>query len=330
MPFSDILKIIPKLDNKDLQAMERSLQSRFTKVAKNFGKGIMAALKGGGLIGLITGFIDKVLNPLKEVQEAIDRTLKSSDDIATNAQQFNTTSGKLLKAVTLAKASGLDQDGLFMLMSKFQTAVAQAKVNPNDPSVSSVKNYVGQKDMIDAFFGFMGELKKLETDQQVLVQQQIFGEKQILKMSEFLNADFAKLGKATGIDKVTSAVATRAVDKNAGLSDLNDALGAGREFQDLITKSKVINEGMIRARDAQEKQALQKENQRIQSYQDLAAISMTAEKIFGLVDKGIQMLGSLITTITPTLNKLANAADKLMGSSVIKWGKSLFGGKDGD
>jgi len=330
MPFSDVLKIIPKLDNKDLAAMERSLSARFTKVAKKFGSGIMSALKGGGLVGLITGFIDKVLNPLKEVQEAIDRTLKTADDVATNAQQFNTSSGKLLKAVTLAKATGLDQDGLFMLMSKFQTAVAQAKVNPNDPSVSSVKNYVNQKDMVEAFFGFMGELKQLSTDQQVLVQQQVFGEKQILKMSEFLNADFAKVGKATGIDKISSDRATRAVEKNAGLSDLNDSLTAGRDFRDLIKKSGVITESMIRQRDAQEKQLLDKENQRIASYESLAQISMTAEKIYGVIEKGIVMLGDLIKIVTPFVNKVTNAIDKMLSSPMVRGFKGWFGGKDGE
>lgn len=330
MPFSDILKIIPKLDNKDLAAMEKSLTSRFTKIAKGFGKGIMSALKGGGAIGLITGLIDKVLNPLKEVQEAIDRTLKTADDISTQANQFNTSAGKLLKAVTLAKATGLDQDSLFMLMQKFQTAVAQAKANPNDPTVNSVKNFVGQKDTLTAFFGFMEELKKLNTDQRILVQNQVFGEKQIGKMSEFLNADFAKVGKLTGIDKVSSDRAGKSVDKLANLSDLADAKAAGRDFTDMINKSKVITQGMIESRDAQERQALQKENQRIQSYQDLAAISMTAEKIYGLVDKGISLLGSLITTLTPAVTKMANAADKWLSSPMVRGIKSLFGGKDGE
>lgn len=330
MPFSDILKILPKLDNKDLANMEKSLQSRFTKIAKGFGKGIMTALKGGGWIALIGAAIDKILNPLKEVQEAIDRTLKTADDISTQANQFNTSSGKLLKAVTLAKASGLDQDSLFMLMQKFQTAVAQAKVNPNDQSVNSVKNFVGQKDTLEAFFGFMEELKKLNTDQQVLIQQQIFGDKQIGKMSEFLNADFNKLGKITGIDKISSESATKAVNHTAELSDLNDALGSGRDFSDILKKSGIINEAMIRSRDAQERQTLDKENSRIQSYEDLAAISMTAEKIFGLVDKGVSLLGSLISTLVPAVNKMADAASKFLGSPMIRGIKSIFGGKEGE
>jgi hypothetical protein len=46
--FSEILKIIPKLDSKDLANMERTLGIRFARVAKKFGGGIMSVLKGGG------------------------------------------------------------------------------------------------------------------------------------------------------------------------------------------------------------------------------------------------------------------------------------------
>lgn len=326
--FSEILKIIPKLDPKDLQAMQNALQSRFTKLTKSFGKGLVNVLKGGGIAGIALGLIDKLLNPLKEVQEAIDRTLKTSDDLATNATQFNTTAGKLQKLVTLAKATGLDEQNLYTLITKFQTAVAGAKVNPNDPANNSVRNFVGQDDTAEAFFGFIQQLQKMDRNQQVLVQQQVFGEKQILKMADFLQQDFAKLAQRTGIDKVTSETLSKSIDKLANLSDLADALTARRENQDLINKSGVINEGMIQARDRSERLALQRENQRIQSYNDLAAISQTAEKIFTLVDQGVALLGNLISKVLPFIDKVTMAVDRLMKSPMVRGVRGLFGGGD--
>lgn len=332
--FSEILKIIPKMEPKDLQAMQNALQSRFTKLTKSFGKGLVNVLKGGGIAGIALGLIDKLLNPIKEVQEAIDRSLKSSDDIATNAKQFNTETGKLAKLITLAKATGLDQDNLFMLITKFQTAVAEAKANPNNENVNSVRNFVGQTDTAEAFFGFIQELQKLNKDQQILVQQQVFGEKQILKMADFLQSvgdpkALAEIVKNTGLDKITAAKLTGSIDKLANLNDLQDALTAGREMRDNVAKSGSVTEGMIRARARSEQIALDRENQQIKSYQNLAAISDSVNKIMGLVDQGVALVGSLVTKVLPFIDKMSGAVDRFMKSPMVRGVKGLFGsGKD--
>jgi len=329
--FSEILKIIPKLEPKDLNAMQKALQSRFTSIAKGFVKGLLGAIKGGGIAGIALGLINKVLNPIKEVQEAIERTLKTSDDLATNAQQFNTTTGKLAKLVTLAKATGLDEQNLYTLINKFQGAVATAAADPNDPTASSVKNFVGQKDTADAFYAFIVELQKMDRNQQLLIQQQVFGEKQILKMADFLQqgaTGFEKLAKVTGIDKVTSEQAGSKIERNAQLADLADALKAGREFNDLQKKSGIITEGMIRNMSKSEQVALDRENQRIKSYNDLAALSQSTEKILTLVDSGIALLGNLISKLLPFIDKMTAAIDRFMKSPMIRGVRGLFGGKD--
>jgi hypothetical protein len=327
--FSEILKIIPKLDPKDLKAMQNALQSRFTKLTKSFGKGLVNVLKGGGIAGIALGLIDKLLNPLKEVQEAIDRTLKTSDDLATNANQFNTTTGKLTKLVTLAKATGLDESNLYTLINKFQGAVAAAQANPNDPANNSVKNFVGQKDTAEAFYGFITQLQKMDKNQQILIQEQVFGEKQILKMADFLqqgSEGFEKIAKITGIDRVTSDKVGSKIDKNAQLSDLADALKSGREFRDLQSKSSIINEGMIRSQDKTAQLELDRENQRIKSYNDLAAVSQTAEKIFTLVDQGVALIGSLTTKLLPFIDVMTQAVGKFMKSPMVRGIKGMFGG----
>lgn len=328
--FSEILKVIPKIDEKDLKKMVNTLQSRFTKIAKSFGKGIANVFKGAGIAGIGLALIDKVLNPLKEIQEAIDRTLKTSDDLATNANQFNTTTGKLAKLVTIAQATGLDQDSLFTLITKFQTAVAEARVNPNDPNASAVANFTGNADTVEAFFGFIQEMEKLSKDQQLLVQQQIFGEKQILKMADFIQSvgdpdKLATIVKNTGIDKVTSAQATAQINKTADLNDKAEELGAGRNFNDLLTKSNIINDNMIMSRHKSEQKALERENARIQSYTDIATVSQTVDNIMKLVEQGVGMLGKLITTLTPFVNNLTTKIDSLLKSPLVRGIGSIFG-----
>lgn len=321
--FTEILKIKPQLDNKDLREMERTLQGRFTKLAKGFGKGLLNAVKGAGVAGIVLGLIDKVLNPLQDVQEAIDRSLKSSDDISTNARQFETTTGKLFKMVQLAKATGLDQDNLFTLINKYQNAVAEAKADPN--ADSAVRNFTGEKDQVEGFFNFIQSLQKMEKSQQLLVQQQVFGEKQVLKMADFLQSDFPKLFKETGLDKTSSQKFGEAIDGMAGLNDLSDILSVRRGNTDVLDKGARINEGMIRERDKAEQLAQKQENQRISAYTNLSQISSSVTQIMTLIDKGVSAFGSFVPMITQAVDKITGYLDKFSKSSIFKgifkWGK---------
>ena len=316
--FSTILKVIPKLDTTALAAMERSLGQRFKNVAKKFGSGITAIFKGGGAVGAIAGLIDKLLNPLQEINESLQRTLNAGDDLATNAAQFNTSAGRLFKLQALAQSTGLDADALFMLISKFQNAVAEAQQDPSKPS--AVGNFVNEKDTVEAFYKFIQELQKLDKNQQILVQQQVFGEKQILKMSEFLNADFAKQEKLIGAGMGQNY--DQAINKIASLSDMNDALAAKRNLQDMLNKSQALNEGIIRSRDAAEKLNLQRENARFASYQNLQTISDTTTKIFTLVENMLGTLGKFISFITPAINTMVSALSKLADSKLFR---GIFG-----
>lgn len=322
--FSEVLKIKPQLDNSDLNKMETTLNARFKRVAKRFGGGIMNVIKGGGVVGGLMVLIDKILNPLKEVQEAMDRMLNTADDIATNAKQFDTSTGKLAKLVQLAKASGLDQDGLFTLLNKFQNAVAVAKADPASKDRQALGQFLDEKDIADSFFSFIQALKQMDKSQQLLVQQQIFGEKQVLKMSEFLNQDFAGLMKTTGLSKVSSKGLGGGIEKMASLNDLAAALKVRTETQDWMNKSKIINEGMVYARNESERIALERENQRIASYQNLAAISQTTDNIMKLVEQGVGYLGGLITFIKPKIDQLIGLIQKVTES---KFFRSLMGGK---
>lgn len=333
--LSEVLKIIPKMDEKDLRAMQQALQNRFTKLTKSFGKGLVNVLKGGGIAGIALGLIDKLLNPLKEVQDAIERTLKTSDDLATNARAFDTSTGKLFKLVTIAKATGLDQDTLFMMLQKFQTNLAQARANPNDPSVNAVKNFIGSKDTVDAFFNFVQQLSRLDSNKRVLVENQTFGEKNILKMNDFVQTignpkDLADVIKNTGIDKATAQKLTKDIDSLSHLNDLADALSAGRDFRDVQNKAGAITEEMVRNIDKADRQAKEREDRNIANFNNLEAISITMDRLQGLAEQGIAMLGGLVTKVIPFVEKTSNAIDRLMKSSWLTKGIKLFGGGKDD
>ena len=330
--LTEVLKIQPKLDNNELNQMERSLGSRFSKIAKGFGRG----LKIASVAALGAAVLDKLINPLQEVKAAIDRTLGKADDIVTNARQFNTTTENLLKVRSLGNVRGLSNENVDMLLTKFQGAVAQASANPNDPANSAVKNFVGQKDTAQAFYNFILQLQKMDKNQQVLVQQQVFGEKQVLKMAEFLQ-DVGFKESAASLKKVDFGKAAVAAES---LGALNDKLTANRtvnDLNDLSNKAAVIGNQTLKNVNRSEIGNLSRENAKI----GRSAAAFTAEdNIAQLTDK-VEQLASNIITQLPILMDGLQAGLGLLQKSIDGWQmlfnllknspmvrgvKSLFGG----
>lgn len=308
--LTEVLKIQPKLDNNELNQMERQLGGRFSRIAKGFGRG----LKIASMAALGAAVLDKLINPLQEVKAAIDRTLGKADDIVTNAKQFNTTTENLLKIRSLANVRGITNENIDMLLTKFQTAVASAAANPGDPANSAVANYVGQKDTAVAFYNFITQLQKMDKNQQLLVQTQIFGEKQVLKMAEFLQ-DVGFKKSAASLSGVNFAKVAAATEKNAAKNDTMTANRTVNDLQDMINKSNVINNGTIRNMNQSEINNLMRENNRI-ARSDQA---FTAEERLAQIGDSIEQLTNDVVTKIPLLMDGLQKVTDLLRESVKGW-----------
>lgn len=292
--IKEILKILPRLDSSDLNKMERTLTKRFGNVAKKFGKGVGASLLGGGVLGAAMGLLDKMLNPLKETQEAIDRSLQGADDVVTNAKQFNTTPGKMLKLVQLAESKGLDKEALYTMISKFQNTIAEAEADPKKST--SVRKFVGQTDTAEAFFGFAQALQKMERNQQLLAQQEVFGEKAVLKMASFLDTKFDEQVKLLKLRP--SEQYTKDLTNMAGLNDLTNAKKAAMNAEDVLKKGALLNESIVKSRARRDQQELSRENARIASYHALALMQETSAKMLEVIEKGFMELAKTAANST--------------------------------
>lgn len=334
--LTEVLKIQPRLDDKELNQMERSLGSRFSRIAKGFGRG----LKLASVAALGAAVLDKLINPLQEVKAAIDKTLGKADDIVTNAKQFNTSTENLLKIRALGNVRGISNENIDQLLTKFQGAVAQAKLNPNDPANSAVVNYVNEKDTALAFYNFITQLQKMDKSQQVLVQQQVFGEKQVLKMAEFLQ-DVGFKESAASLAKVDFKKAAEATEKLGALADKNEANKTVRELNDLANKASVIGASTVSNLNRSEINALTRENGRI----GRSAQSFTAEERMADIQENLEKLTNELLTKIPVLFDALNGIVSLLRKSVEGWQlifkalqqsplmrgiKGLFGSKDGE
>lgn len=325
MGWSEVLKVIPKLDPQALSAMDNSLSQRFGKIAKKFGKGLLSALTGGGVLGIATSLIDKFLNPLKEVQEAIDRTLNHADDVVTNAQQFGSTPGELLRLQAFAQSKGLPAEQLFTMLQKFQTSIAEAKQDPT--KATSVRLFANESNIVTAFEEFIQGLQKLNPNQRVLVQQEVFGEKAILKMANFLQADFTKAARLMG--GPDEATLSRRARRGAALNAIKQRLGAATELEDFSNKLRAPESGgisneMIRLQDEQKRRDLKFENKDIANYENLAALAKTADEIKGIAKDAFNWVSGIFPKVQEGIDAVKRLADSPLARGIIKW---MPGGK---
>jgi len=323
MPWSEIVKVKPQVDSSSLNSMERTLSTRFQRIAKKFGGGLMSAIKGGGLAALAVSIVDKVLNPLQDVQSAIDKALGNADDLATFAQQFNTSAGSLARLQAFGQATGLDSEGVRMLLGKFQQAVAQAAADPSKPS--AVSAFVGKKDTAEAFFEFVQSLQKINKvnpNAANMVQQEVFGGRQILKASEFLNADFASLSARIG--GPSAEALSEAANYLAFQNDERDLNRAKRGLKDIQTKATMLagKDGRGRAfelMELREQIDLNRENKRLGNFDSLARISMATDKMVKLLEDGYMKLAPALATVLPVvIDKIGTAAKGIETSRAVR------------
>ncbi len=275
--WSEILRVKPKLDNSDANRMERSLTQRFTRVAKKFGKGLGSILKGGGIAGIGLALIDKILNPLQDTQDSIDKMLAKADQISDMSEQFGTTEGRLFKLQALAQAKGLEAGELNLLIGKFQTAVAEAIADPS--KATSVRQFAkpGQ-DTAESFFKFIQSMQSLSKDKQILVQKEVFGEKQILKAADFLNTkNFQVLADMMRLQ--SAEFYTQRIKKGASLANYEDALASRRDSEHFSQGIGKINPNMIETKDRAEAKKLQKEREKYGFYQSMQRLDKQIEAI---------------------------------------------------
>lgn len=311
--FKEILKIDPRIEGRDLDRMEKSLNGRFARVAKKFGGGLASVLKGGALLGVATSFIDKLLSPYEDTLAAINKSLNVGDDLDDYAQQFNTTAGNLARLQAVGQAKGLDPEQTRLLLGKFQGKVAEATADPTKDS--SVRAFVGREDMAEAFFEFVQSMDDLTAVQKNLVQQEVFGEKQILKAADFFNSakDFGKILQDLG--GPSPEVLSAAAGKLGYLKSRQDLADARRGLNDLPVKALGISSKTIDAIGLKEDLVLSKENKNIGKFGAIAEQDMINTKIINEVSS---QLIKLLPIITGLLQDIASGQGAIKTSRAIR------------
>ncbi len=317
--FKEQMQVQPELEPASLSKLESTLNTRFNRVAKKFGGGLLTILKGGGILGAVGVIADKLLNPLKEVQEAIDKSLHTADDIQDQAERFNTTAGELAKLQAFGKSKGLQAEEVNNLIGKFQTAIAEATADPTKNH--SVKNFIGNKDTGQAFLTFiqnLSQLAKNNPNEAIRVQQEVFGEKQIGKASNFFQADFEALNQKFESLGLTTEKLNEATKKTADLNQIVQSAGATRDLKDVVTKSGLITSDVINSLEKQKDIALERENAKLAEAEGLIKLQTTADGFIALIEsKGLPLLGQLIGKVEQVASTLSAIANSRLAKGLV-------------
>jgi hypothetical protein len=316
--FSEILKIIPKIEAADVDKMTNILNTRFKKIAKNFGSGLKTVLMGGGIAGIGLALIDKILNPLKETQEAIDKILGRADNLKDMAEEFGTTTGNLFKLQALAKARGVDPEQLNTVIGKFQSAVAEAIADPS--KATSVRNYaVPGQDTAEAFFKFIQNMQNLAPEQRTLVQNEIFGEKMRFKLADFFNEkDFVGLSNRLGL--AGGASYTSRIDAGSEVANKADELRARNDAFAFNRGVGRISEGMVTANSQLELQKMIAEQDKFAKFNSMVELDKTINKLTNLLSDIVGRLGKELTKS----GALQAIVKEIVGAKVMR-GVNPFG-----
>lgn len=298
MPFTEILKVRPVLDNASASDMEARLSHRFSRVAKRFGAGLKAIVKGS-VVGISLGLIAKLLNPLEAIEERIKALLGQGSDLRDLADRFGSDAGQIFQLQAIGESVGLSPEKLQELMLKFAEAVETARKEIkaggelSAPSIA-VKQFAGDKNLAESFATF---LKSIRSDKKRdTLEELVLGGKQFGAGQRLIDTDFVERGAALNLSG-------RGVGKNAEkLASLADQqnLQRARDSVDLFERGARNTTGsVVQQLTAREKKEQQEANAKLLQAEALLRGAKGIDVITGLMEqlqtKLVQGLGYLVT-----------------------------------
>lgn len=355
--FTEILKIRPVLDPAATASMEQSLTGRFARVSKRFGAGLKNVIKGT-VFGIGLGLLAQLLNPLENIEKKIKSLMDEGEDIRDFADRLGTDSGALKRTQLEAQTLGLKPEKFRELLELYAKAVETAREEIKSPqgitseSAKVVEKFIGEKDLLKGFSSFLAALRGEEsgpgrrtelangtvltrTGKEVSEQAQraVFGNVLHGSARRFMQVD-QSLPDKTGLPSAKAL--GDAEDKAAKLADVQNAVQAVNEANNLIAAAKRASEEQVRRLEAlkqrEEAQTLKQFNnfetlaKSAELIQDLKGVLLNTQATLANILTSLNSLPTLLGqsgTITQNLSKLSDFIIKVQGS---RWFRGITGG----
>lgn len=278
--FTDTAKIQPDVDKSAAKKMEKDLNSRFGRVAKRFSTGLRKAIRHGltftGLTALAGGVIAKLLNPLQETEELLNRVLDKGASATDAAEDLGTDAGKLMRLEAVAQMKGVDQQTMRDMLNKFQVALAREReAAAAGQEAGTLRNFVNEKDTAQAFLDFIRSMQAVDKDRQVIVQNEIFGDRVRGRAAAFFNET-----KILDLLRMLpdSMVLGPAIERTNTIAGERDVMTVVNEVDAFIKQSKAIPENIVNTLDRAQQNRIEKEVEQLSQFESLRNAQQSLEE----------------------------------------------------
>lgn len=300
--FTEFVKISIIIDSGAAAKADAALNTRFTKVAHKFGKGLSSVIKLS-FFGLSVALLQKLLNPIKEVEDRIKALLQTTGDVTDVAARLNTSKGRVEQLQQLGHVNGLSNDAVKDLLMKFAEGVEKArdeyKVRDKFPSAEIspeaqvLKNYRNEKDLGTSFTRFMQGLQTAKPEDRRIAEKLVFGGEQYGAARKFLN--IGNVDKSSSMLKLSSLdEKTKALAKLEYMNQLHRIGETQNEDFNTIDSAKRLTPEIINQLNAREAEQLAKA--RTQNAESLLraanGIDFLLEKTQPITDMATKILGN--------------------------------------
>lgn len=344
-----VLNIDPKLSTEDAKKTENQLNSRFAKVAKNYGeemrkqnekvgssfsanmKGVFSKLKVSWLA--LAGVVASVLtNPFNEVDAKLNELLSKFDNISTRAKQFGVDTGRYYGLSKIAQVSGIEQSSLDTALLRIADYLEKARTG-EDPTL---KNYLQEKDVIDVFYKLAQTWNQMSPTARASSMGDILGMRQANQFAELIqNTDWNAFTQELTQGKSLSELGKK-IDRLADLEEEQAKNRARLEINELLGASGTINRGTIQSQMSVELARQNNILEKLRDYQTYSATEVTTLQIKNItndIKTGVQSIVNKLGDLTGINGEEAKArawADRLKKAGLmdeegnIKKGLDLF------
>lgn len=259
-----VLQIDPKVSSEDAKKTENQLNSRFAKVAKNYGdemrkqnekvtsgfgssmKMMLGKLKVGWIA--LAGVVASVLtNPFDEVDAKLNDLLSKFDNISTRAKQFGVDPTKYWLYTQVGSIAGVkDASQLDNALLRIADRLEQARTG-EDPTL---KNYLDEKDVIDVFYKLAQTWNTMNPTARASSMADILGTRQANAFAELVQSNWGQLADLALRVNGKQYTPKQAKSRIEKLADLEEQQAIGRaqlQTRELMTGADLISRSSIQS-----------------------------------------------------------------------------------
>ena len=334
-----VLQIDPKISAEDAKKTESQLNSRFAKVAKNYGdemrkqnekvtSGFSSRMKLAlgklkvGWIALAGAVASVLTNPFDEVDAKLNELLSKFDNISTRATQWGVDPTRYWLLNQVGRITGVPEGGIDNALLRIADRLDMARTG-EDPTL---KNYLDEKDIIDVFYKLAQTWNQMNPTERGASMADILGTRQANTFAELVQSDWNKLAQ-TAMAGYSWGDLGKSIDKLAGLEEKQAIQRAQLETRELMSGSAMISRSTIESQLSVELAKQRNVLEKMQNYATYASTEVTALKISNTVNDiktGVQEIVQKLGDITG-INGEEGTARNIIRLKAMGWTEDANG-----